>query len=370
VRSVQASLVNDNNIPVATPVGATPDQEYFQIDFELEIDNPGIVSGNYFIMVKASDEVSTTRTFQPVEIKGIPVELRRLLVITRLNTLKSNVYLIDSAYNINRILGISREYVGSAISSKYKQLYYISPDPSQLNTYDLQDTLMAWDYSALLPYPVLEDVYYTENLVYIASQNGDIIGLNSVGQNKFGTLTHNDRVPEKIFKHYDFIVADQRTRSNQYRYFAIFFAETGAFANQYRSDLEVISFFSRNENEIIAFGNENGQAKTIVYGIEENNGLEPATMPSGIVLDGVYINENEVLLAMDFGVIEYNIQTFQYHQVFTHDDVTAMDYDTLNQYLAIARDDKIFFYNYPGANLLETVSMAEPVLNIHFLYNK
>jgi hypothetical protein len=321
-------------------------------------------------MVKASDEVSTTRTFQPVEIKGIPVELRRLMVITRLNTLKSNVYFIDSAYNINRILGINKEYVGSAVSSQYQQFYYISPDPSRLFTYNLEDTLLAWDYNALLPYPILEDVYFAENLVYVASQNGDIIGLNSAGQNQFGTVTHSDRIPEKIFKHYDFIIADQRTRSNQYRYFALFFAQTGAFANQFRSDLEVVSFFSRNENEIIAFGNKNGQAKCIVYGIEENNGAEPAAMPAGMILEGVQVNDNEVLLAMDYGVIEYNIQTFQYHLVFAYDDVVAMDYDTLNQFLSIARNEKVLFYEYPGSNLLETVTMDEPVLNIHFLYNK
>jgi hypothetical protein len=132
----------------------------------------------------------------------------------------------------------------------------------------------------------------------------------------------------------------------------------------------VVSFFSRSENEIIAFGNENGQAKVLVYGIEENNAVEPAAMPAGELLEGVRVNENEVLLAMDFGVIEYDIQTFQYHQVFTYDDVVAMDYDTLNQFLSIARDKDIFFYSYPGTGLLETVTMDEPVLNIHFLYNK
>ena len=370
VRSVQAALVNDDNIPVCAPVGATPNQNVFQIDFELEIDNPGIISGNYFIMVKASDEESTTRTFQPVEIKGIPVELRRLLVITRLNTLKSNIYFIDSAYNINHILGINKEFAGSAVSSEYQQLYYISPEPSRLLTYNLEDTLLAWDYNALLPYPILEDVSFAENLVYVASQNGDIKGLNSAGQIIYGTPTHSDRVPEKIFRHHNFIIADQRTRSDMYRYFVVFYSATGAFANQFRSDLEVVSFFSRSENEIIAFGNENDQAKIIVYGIEENNGLEPAAMPTGKLLYGIQINENEVLLAMDYGVIKYNIQTFQYNQVFEHDEVISMDYDTLNQFLSIARNNKIFFYNYPGASLLHTVTMDEPVLNIHFLYNK
>jgi len=370
VKSVEVSLVNDNNIPMSTPVGLVPNQPTFEFEVNLVIDNLGLASGSYFVMVKASDEINSTRSFQPVAVTGIETELRRILVITRLNALKSNISLIDSVYNVTQILGISKEYVGSAVNSKNQQLYYITPDPSLLMTFDLKDTILDWEYSAQSPYPIFEDVYFEDDMVYLASQNGNIMGLNHLGENKFGTVVHNDRVPQKIYKHNNLVICDQRTRSNFYRYFTLFFSATGAFANQHRTDLEVVEFFSRNDQEIIAFGNEAEQARVLIYTIDENNSSEPAIMPTGKVINAVQINENEVLLAMDYGILLYNIINFQHFLAFDLAHVSAMDYDPLNQFLCISVGNEVMIYNYPGSGLLHTVTMDYPVLNLHLLYNK
>jgi len=370
VTALTISLVNDHNIAMSTPVGLIPNQQSFEIEEDLLIDNPNLESGSYFIMVKVSDGSNDTRAFQPVDVNGIEPELKRILVVTQFNSLKSNISIIDSVYNVTQILGVAKPYMGSALSSKYNQFYYITPNPSRLMTYDLNDTVLDWEYSAQSPYPIFEDIYYADDLVYLASQNGNIVGLNQAGENKFGTVTHNDRVPQKIFKHENLIISDQRTRSNYFRYFTLFFSVTGAFANQHRSDLEVVKFFSRNEQEIIAFGNELDEAAVKVYEIESNNSYIPAGTLNGKILNAVQVNNNGVLLAMDYGVILYNLINFEHYLAFDHDHVNAMDYDPLNNLLYMSEDNKIFVYSYPGSALLHTVSMDYPVINLHLLYNK
>ena len=369
VKSLQVSLVNNSNVPVATPVGIIPELSSFDFHQELVIDNANLQSGSYFIMVKVADEYNTVRTFQPVDVNGINQELRRLLVVTKLNTLKSNVLIVDSAYNVSQILGVSKEYVGSAVSSDHQQFYYITPNPSLLMTYDLNDTVLDWEYSAQSPYPVYENIYYEDNLIYLATQNGDVIGVDYQGDRKFGTVTHNDRVPTEIYKHHDLIITDQRTRSNTFRYFTLFYASTGAFANQHQTDLEVVKFFSRNDEEIIAFGNQFDQAQVKVYTVMLNNTYEPSSMPPGKLNNAVQINDIEVLLAMDNGVFLYNMANFQYYQVIYLDNVSAMAYDPLNSLLCISVDTKIYFYNYPGSGFQNTINMNFQVLNLHFLYN-
>ena len=370
VSSLTISLVNDHNIAMSTPVGLIPNQQSFELDEDLLIDNPNLESGSYNIMIKVSDGTVDTRAFQAVEVNGIEPELKRLLVVTQFNSLKSNISIIDSVYNVTQILGIARPYVGSALSSKYNQFYYITPNPSRLMTYDLNDTVLDWEYSAQSPYPIFEDIYYTDDLVYLASQNGNIVGLNQAGENKFGTVTHDDRVPQKIYKHENLIISDQRTRSNYFRYFTLFYSVTGAFANQHRSDLEVVEFFSRNEHEIIAFGNELESAAVKVYEIEANNSYIPAGTLNGKILNAVQVNDNGVLLAMDYGVLLYNLINFEHYLVFDHDHVSAMEYDPLNNLLYMSEGNKIFVYTYPGSALFHTISMDYPVLNLHLLYNK
>lgn len=370
VRSVVVSLVNNNNIPMVTPIGSTPDQNTLEIEEYLVVDNPNLESGNYFVMVKASDEVNATRYFQPVEVSGIETELRRILVITQFNTLKSIVSLIDSNFNVSPLFSILKKYNGSDVSSRYQQLYYITPEPSRLLTYNLNDTILDWEFLSQPPHSGFQDVYYQEGLIYLASQNGNLFGLDHSGDNKYITPTHTDRIPQKIFKHENYLVTDQSTRSNLYRYFTLFFAETGAFANQHQRDLGVIEFFSINQDEIIAFGNMLDQAKVLVYSIENNNSFEPAIMPTGIITAAVQISQEDFLIAMDFGIIAYNSTQHQWHLAFDIDNVIAMEYDSKNNFLCVAEGKNVRIYDYPGSSLLHGISMDYPILNIHILYNK
>jgi hypothetical protein len=368
--SVNISLQSQDYITQVTSVGLFPDQSSFTLEADLVIDNDKMESGSYYLVIKVYDGNTYFSAYQAVTVNGIKRVFRNLLVISQPNMLKSLVSALDTNMNISNWFNIAHGYVDSDISSKHQQLYFISPLPSKLFTYDLKTKELDWEFAAGPPYPEFEDIYYNQDIIYLASQNGNLFGLNSSGNNQYVTPIIQNRIPEKIYRHYYYIITGQSKRNNLERWITLNYYSTGILAQEALSNIKVVEFFSRNSNEVFVFGNENNQGKILIYDLAANQFSEVIAVPSGAINAVISIDQENYLVAHEAAIYLYNTvgQTLSLYMPVMN--VKLLTYEELSKTLYVVSDKHVKIYDYTNTGLIDIVTFDYSIVGILLHYNR
>jgi hypothetical protein len=369
--AISVALVNENLVPVLPAISVQPQGKETEFTQPYWISDIHLLSGAYYVKVTASDGKNETNTYRKISLTASPRERKGFYLLSR-NTGSTSVYFMDEAFSIAPKLTLSGDYSSSAINSYYQDLYTAGNYTGAINGIDLEAHSVKWSVMGVAgSAPDFVNVYNDGSYTYVSNYNGTIKGYDHNGIAKYTSTLSQNLYPVKVFRHADYIIAEERDITSPARNIVLYYASNGLGFQQTFLSQDIVEFYTKDADNIFMFGNNNGQGVMEIYSISSNGAWQPHAMPAAKLLSAAQVDSNTYLLGFDNNTVY--IYTYFNNSLLTwltNVKATDMIYDDVRSEVIIAEDMKVSSYSYPSAGLINTAMHTDTIVDMHVLYDK
>ena len=335
-----AELVNSNFIPI-TP--KSPIQNYNGSAF-LVIADKLLETGDYYVLITASDGVNETREFRKIRIVALPKERRAVYIAIGSTSNNASIWKLDSLFQQVSLWSTPGQDISKlCVDSKYDRLAFVGFFSAGIQAIDLNTQASVWSDNV---FNVAQTRRYMDLICYNSEVYTTIYDREIRAYSLAGSLTMNlptgEYRPQEIYTdgNYLFVdmnlVGDSRNMLNVYNYF------TRALIWQIEFQADIVSICPLRNDEVLIFGNANGQAKVFHLDVGSNAWWEPRQLPAGMAFKAVATTGNTFLISHQNGLYTYTyapnflnqIRAGQYQDIAFDEDngtILAASGNTLEQ---------------------------------------
>ena len=368
---VKISLLNEDNITVASVVTFFPDANEYSLNHEFIIDNILLESGEYNLLVTASDAVNETRKYIPLSLNEAVRELKGILFVETPSTNSVEVKKIKTDFSVQQVASFSGDF-SAAVASSVNQTFYIAGNETgDFHAIELENNTEIWNIQTnpLSGAPYFNDVFEYKGKVYVSFYDGFIKEYDKNGSVKLSITTQNDRA--KIYRDEDYIYC---AHGNQWPMnLNLYYPDNGEpFQDAFLDIEEVTGWGRRNDDNLLVFGNfvNVGMSQMMNYTVSENGFWLPHDMPNGKVLCVERIDDNTFIIGHETGVYKYTYNPNSLTDYLPGVVTSSVKYEPLNNLIILSEANSVKFYDYSNAGLLNTVAAASEIKSLSLLYNK
>jgi outer membrane protein assembly factor BamB len=286
-----------------------------------------------------------------------------------INTLSVN-YFNDQYQKIYRSV-ISGNYIGSDISNNANMLYLSTNTPDMVRAVDCKNGEIVWIKEPQLPYPEFNSILVNNNLVYLSTDIGRIIGLTiDNGIQVFNTPVLPDSAPTNICITDDYLIADTRLRNSGATIWTTYYKQTGSKYQLFPTDYETTTIYDlEDNNRVIAFCNNNLTGQIINFNIK-NNTIENRLVTTNIEIQkSCKIDETNFLFSSGNELFHFDQKNQLYVKILDTDDIIYdIKFDYINSQLFIIYLYKAEIVSYPGLAIIETIETLMQIKKAELLY--
>lgn len=370
VKSLQVGLVNTQFVSVIPIVYLFPESTNYELEIELPIIGNDIETGNYYVYIRAEDENNFKNKYQSIHITGVPKVLEKIIVLTYKGTTKIGVSAVDAESNVVPLFEVTGDYASSETDSKNRLLYIAGHSTFDIQTYDLDTKEIVWQRDAFPPLPVHENnCFYFDEHLYASYASYYIYGFRYNGSMVFNTTIEESKLPSRIMKFQDFLVADLQSKTGGFSYIATYYASTGVEKQRIQTNYKVVDFHDAGENRVLVIGNENDEGVVWQFDPYLNTQIFLKNV-AGKILCSVKLANDDYLIGTLNSVFLFTTNFLTLEEILPGTVVNVLRYDPVNQKIYAAGVNQIFIYNYPEIKIQNAITISDGILNMHLFYNR
>jgi len=372
--NVSMAVVDMNLIPVTNSFNTYPNQQNYTINTNIIISNIELSSGNYYLHIRATDGVNETNSYTKIYINEAPYILENVFLITKTPLSSLNISKLDTSLQATNMFNLNSDFGYADVDPINKLLYICGKYSSKIYCYDYQNNAEKWN-NMVQGYPpqlYFNDLMVHNKKVYIAIHQNAIIAYNPDGTIMYNLPTSNDRYPDKIHFHNQFLISSQHAISNQNTFININYLESGGFCQLLQLNLKIIKFISKDDNNIYVFANDlSDNAELRIYDMTSNGVWEPYNLGTGKMVAAEKIDNNSYFIAYENKIIKFSYNPIGAVPFISNISPVSMKFDFTSQKLyVVTTDKKIMRYSYPFGTLEKQVSVSDSICELVLGYNK
>lgn len=361
-------IVNGENLSVSVPKYLYPESNSYAFSFDYMLDQPFLPTGEYTLVSTASDGVNSKSVYRDIRITGMEREFEQLLLLCRPNPLKTYLYSIGPEGSINAPLVMEHGYAASVVSQSQRKLFLASPLPSKLYAIDLDDRVPDPLIDAQPPYAQFNHLYSSLPATYVATANGDILGLNHYGQIIFNTEVNTDTEPLRIHPHQDYILSFCRNRGGGAFSIRQHYLASATFRSFRQVQFEVVEFASADNERCLIFANAQDGSAVYVYGPMEDYLFKQKDLPAGTILSALQMSGDEYVIAHEDGLFLYRLGSNALLDWNPGIQAENMAYDETNGLIYCVEGSTVSIITMDTGSVIRTINMPFPIVGIHIQY--
>ena len=305
LNSIDLKLVNSDFVPVSSTVNENPESASSNYTSEVVIGDKLLETADYYVLVSASDGRNETREFRKVRISALPKK-RRAVYFSDSN-IPAIIWKLDSSFqNLVSWSQPAQDILKLCINSLSDRLTVVGSYSTVIRTYNIDNSAAVWS-DEVFPVSQTErylDLLCHKNEVYVSIYDREIRSYNANGALTMNQFTGNHR-PETIFANDDFLLVEQNLVGDDKHFVFVYHAATRALLRQIELPMDVVSVCPLEQNRVLIFGNEQGQARVFDYDIATNGYWEPRQLPTGNIIDVVKMDGMTYGIAHEDGLYSY-----------------------------------------------------------------
>lgn len=370
IAHVSFSITDNNYITVAAAADEHPGGRQATVSRAIVLDNIEMSSGQYYLLVTASDGILETRQFRKIYINEMQKKMKAVYFVTANVSSQVNVFKIDSAFQVKPVITLSGDFAAADVSSENRLYYVLGKYSGALNAVNVQTNMVNWNVPANnnMAAPRFSDVCSKSGYVFVSFFTGEIKSFDKSGNIDFNALA-GDYVPGKIFAANNLVFLEEQQASGTQKYLAVYLSNS-VLMQRAPMNLDVVSFCEKDADNIFVVGNSNGQGHVLLYTLSLNNFYEPHMLPAGLVHSAVRTDSNNYLIGCDAAV-----QLFQYNPIGLLPFIPGVaacniQYDDVDNVVILSEGMKVKYYDYNTGNLLKAVSYTDTIRGLRIMYNK
>jgi len=374
IEYIRVSIVDKNMIPISDQefIYTEDDANDYTIYLPISILPQNVSVPPYYVQVTISSFSQINHTYQEISLLNSEVKYKGCFLIgnTGINTL--SIAYFNDQYRKIYSTELSGNYLSSDISIDANLLYLITNTPDRVRAIDSDNGEVAWIKEPQLPYPEFNKILVNNNIVYLSTNIGRIIGLTADnGIQIFNTPILADSTPYNLCITEDYLIADTRLRNSGSTIWATYYKQTGNKYQIFPTNYETLAIYSlESKNRIVAFCNNNSTGQIISFNVKTNN-IENSLIVTNIEIQQSYkIDENNFLFSSENKLFHFDQQNQSYAKILeTEDIIYDLKFDFINSYLFVTQSNKTEIYSYPGLINIETIETLYQIENVELLYS-
>ncbi len=368
---VKISLLNEDNIPVASVVTLYPGTKSYELNHEFIIDNILLASGSYNLLVTASDGANETRKYIHLSLNEVARELTGILFVEIPSANSLEVKKIKSDMSVQQVASLTSDFSSATTSSINQGFYMTGSETGSLRAFEMLNNSQLWTVQAnpLSGSPYFSDVFEEDGMLYVSFYDGMIKAFDKNGT-VTQTIIESGYNLLKIYKQGNYIFSEQQQTGTVNRRLVMYEASSATLVQSVALDMEIIAFCKRNDDNIFVFGNNGTQGYLKNYVISDNGFWEPHVLPTGNVLAAERIDDNTFIIGHESGVYNYTYNPNSLTDYLPGVAASFIKYETLGSMLILSEGSSVKLYNYSNAALISSVSASSQIKSLSLLYNK
>lgn len=342
LQQISVSLLDQNYVPVAPPVGTSVSGTSATVTFGLPILSEQLESGDYKLFANASDGSLNGKDFRTLHVTAAPLRRRALFTLTAPAASTVALYKTDSLGQTTLAATWPMDLGGAAISSAAQRLCVAGGSNGDLRVFSPDDLGIRWQRPNL---STIGAAWFTsvdfcaDGRLYVGLDDGSLRGFTASD----GTGTMNAALPsqfrvQQAITSGELVVTTERNFVTQEQRMGTYFKASGALVSSQPLALAPVRMFERAADVVLIFGNQGGQGRVIERNLTGGGGWEPRTW-AGTITAVEQLNSDTWLVALANGDL----------QRFTYSDAGSLSIGT-TPVLSTLVNDRMSGAFYGGAD--------------------
>ncbi|CAN5674061.1 hypothetical protein BH11BAC1_BH11BAC1_27580 [soil metagenome] len=371
LETVTLKLLNAAYIPVDHQESFSINASTYHLSYQYIIENNYLETGNYFMTLSTTDGENDHNEYRSIFIQEIPKTTKAIYVLTKVDSLHIEVNKMDSTNQLAPQFDVTGDYSGSAISSRYSRLDIAGKITGAFNQFDLMNNTLLFSEPAYnATFPSYQQLYFAHELTFLSYYDGRVKGFNNDGYSSFNSVQPVYYQPGALCVNDKYVFAEAYYPGPDEKRLEVINYPSGATKQEYNAGLDIVSMISKEDNELILFGNKNGDGKIYQYHVQTNGINDFHTIFSSTINAAIAIDDDRYAIATSNGLYNYQESINNLVPVDLSEPVYSMEYDDVNGILYVNAGRKIKEYAFPSAAVLNTVISADSILDVRLLYSK
>lgn len=374
IKSIKIVLLDENkNAEVSTPINISEAGNSYVINSNIILNNT-LLSGNlHYLCITAHDGLNIKKHFIPIQYSPVPRKKLGIVYLSQTTNGYIQANIIDTLNMERELYSISGEYSVSEIICKYNKLVFAGGTSGSLIAFNIEEGYADWYLSnqSTLQQPWFKGLYYTNNIVYVATQDGKIIGYTMDG-NPISSIQCPTNWSAKELLDYDgrFFAMVEKTGSTNTQ-ISQFYSASGQFINQQVLNFKASKFFKKEPGQLLVFGNDGSFTKAYIFYYLINTYQPLYDFGTKNIVDVVEINEHQFLILTTQEVLLFNatasanVSTLCYVMNGKH-----LLIDTQNNQFLVPKDNQIMVFDLTSGALQTVLYTNNNVQKAHLYYNR
>lgn len=304
--SVIAQLLNQNQIPIGAQAIADLNGNFNSSTLELPITDKLTASGTYYVLVKAFDGTNEQRKFVQIYINALPKK-RRAIYVASYNENDAQLWKIDSLFQVAEMWrSAGQDVLKLQVNSLDDKLSVAGRFSTRLATYELASRTVLWEDQT---FPVSQterflDLFGFENTLYTSLYDREVRAYSNNGALVMNRPTGDHR-PETIYADATFLLVEMNLVGDNRHFIYVYNRATQALLWQTELPIDIVAICHLQQDEVLVFGNANGQSRVFHFDMRENSYWEPRQLPTGVVLTATKMNGLQFAISHSNGIYAY-----------------------------------------------------------------
>ena len=367
---IKVGLVNDQFASVLTSYYLTPEGSNYHLSMDFPITESSLETGDYYLLVRAEDETDFKNEYIKIHLTAIPLEFEKLIVLTQLSSYLISVSSLSMDGQIDSLLEVNTDYSSSEVDSKNRMLYIAGINLFDITTINLDENEIEWQRTAFPPLPMhAPGCTCFDEYLYVSYATNYIYGFRYNGSMVFNTTIEENKLPSRIMKYREYLLADLRSKSGGFNYIATYYITTGSERQRMQTSYSVVDFHDAGEKNVLVIANNNEGGLIGLYNPNENFQTLLLELPEEIIFS-MKITDEEYMIGTSIATYQINLTTLSLNEVMNGMVFTRMKYEPLSNTMYAAGDKELYVISYPEMQIQNTVLFSDSILNLHLFYNR
>tara|TARA_B100000767_G_scaffold235982_1_gene229502 strand:+ start:305 stop:1591 length:1287 start_codon:yes stop_codon:yes gene_type:complete len=368
VDRVEVDLVSENSATVVQGFDLDVDSSYFVFDLSLFLEDRLLLSGNYFINIKAYDEFGNfSSEYISIYLNEIPKTLESLIYITSNNN-QTFIFQQDSLGNSHIVKQITGNHLLSIGNSRSQHLFVGSDQNGEF--FDLSNFNNICNVPVVSTnYPLFIDGSKSNNgnQSHLVLGDGRINSYNMNG-NIINTIYSN---PQELFGKFNLqqdIVLVESSLSFLDRDLVVYFRQSGIEKQRVEVNGQIIKIVTITNNEYAVFSHFLNESKISIYYENLNQLYTDLELPNSIIYDARLLGDY-LIFSSSNGLYKYDFNQNNLNLVSSNIKASKIIPNEMDSFIYLTVGNELWTYNENG-NLSLLSVFGDTIRDFIPVYNK
>lgn len=368
---IEINLLNTDLINVNPVLSILPNGSNFSINEYYSISNSNIESGQYYLMIEASNGDATERKYVNISLSSIPKRSLALIAYGYETGLQTHIYKVDSLLQSQQFKELNGDFAGGAVNSENQNIYSIGKYTGSFFSIDASSGAINNEIPAIInpPFPYFNCISYQNKDLLLGLYEGYINGYYGNGNLKFSYLVSLFR-PEKLKYDGTYILGSFQYHTGGAKAFGVIYEISGMVKDIVFTSFDVVDFFRVSGELVLVFANNGTQSE--VYTLNTNTLIftQIGSFDSGNIYSATDCGNNTFVLSHNNGLVAYNYNSNTSSDFYLGAKNGILTFDEVDERLYLSSGKEIYSYTWPGAVESGPLVMPDSIRDIHILYNR